>query len=219
LGVFDRRAIEKEVEKQNFVVWLGTDYDEFYEKIKEKVITVPMVFSMPNALSCTNGISKNAKHKEEALQLLTLLFTEEKYANLFVLGKEGEDYQMKDGYAFSLGNAAGSSFRNSLLTGIFDALLPFEGDSMTTNRREVKNKMYQSEYCLDSAAVLGFKIDYTTFDESMKAVDQIIDEYDSVWQADDPKQKLQELADKFKNANGDKVLAELEQQMKAWKER
>ena len=208
---------EEEVAKGNFVVWLGWYCDDLYEEIKDTVITIPLPFVMPNALSCTSGISKNARNKDAALQLLTLVYTEEVYANLLLFGKEGEDYQMVDGYVCDMQGNDIRAFRKSLMLGIYDPALPCKEDDMTTNRSEVKRSLYESKYCLDSA-VLGFKIDYSSFDAAMYEVSGVTEEYFSIWTAEDFDVALQEAIVAFEEAGGDRVIEELDKQVRAWME-
>lgn len=217
LNIYKTDKQEEEVTNGNFVVWLGWRYDDFYEKMKDTVITVPLPVVMPNALSCTNGISKNAKNKEAALELLTLLYTEEEYANLLLYGKEGEDYQVVDGYVCDTEGKDIGVFRKSLMLGIYDPLLPCRGDDMVTNRRAVKETLYESEYCLDSV-ILGFKTDYSNFDTAMYEVDSVTEKYISIWATEDFDAALQEAITAFEEAGGNRVVEELDKQVKMWME-
>lgn len=215
LNIYKSEKQTEVVTSGKFAVWIGWEYDELYDSMKDKVITVPLPFIMPNALSCTSGISQNSFNKDAALQLLTLLYTEETYANLLVFGKEGEDYQLLDGYVQDM---QGNSFRKSkenLMLGIYDPLYPCHGDDMTINRREMKNSRYNSAYCLNSV-VLGFKTDYSSFDESMYQVSRVTEQYLTIWTKEDFESQLAVAQQAFEEADGNRVIEELDRQISGW---
>lgn len=215
LNIYKSEKQTEVVTSGKFAVWIGWEYDELYDSMKDKVITVPLPFIMPNALSCTSGISQNSFNKDAALQLLTLLYTEETYANLLVFGKEGEDYQLLDGYVQDM---QGNSFRKSkenLMLGIYDPLYPCHGDDMTINRREMKNSRYNSAYCLNSV-VLGFKTDYSSFDESMYQVSRVTEQYLTIWTKEDFESQIAVAQQAFEEADGNRVIEELDRQISGW---
>lgn len=49
----------------------------------------------------TTGICEKSKKKENALQLLTLLYTRDDYTRLLLYGKEGKDYTVENGRVVS----------------------------------------------------------------------------------------------------------------------
>lgn len=213
----DEEERTETIENLNYVLWFGQGQGDFYEEIKEQVITIPLPFVLSNALSCTTGISNNAVNREEALQLLTLIYTEEEYMNLLLYGKEGPDYQLIDGYVCSVYGDAFRVSKKNLLLGIYDQALPCRGDDLAQNRREIKTEWYQSEYCLNSV-ILGLKLDYSAFDKEMYGVESVTETNYSVWKADDFESALQEAANAVETSGGNKLIEELNRQVAEWKQ-
>lgn len=210
-------AKEKALKNNKFIAWLGFGFDAVYEEKKEDVICVNLPFVMKSSLSCTNGISKNSAKKEVALELLTLLYTEEEYANLLLFGEEGKQYQIVNGFVEDLEEKERKSHWEGLVLGIYDAALPLSGDDMTTNRREVKNSHYTSESCRDFV-LLGFQPDYSTINNSdIGGAEKVWSNYiHEIWKKADFENAWQNAAKEFETANGELLVEELNKQVKEW---
>ncbi len=212
-GYIRASDITEEVRNGNFVVWITSDYDALYEEMKDSVLVVPLPFTLQNILSSTTSINRHSTQKEAALKLLTLLYTNETYANMFMFGEEGVHYQLTDGYVCNMEGDALASW-GGVVYGIYDVAHPLLGDDMTVTRRETKNAVYESEYCLDSA-VLGFKPDYSGWETQKAEVKNIWNKKISeLWKASDLESELKEATDAFEAAGGNELLEELNRQVK-----
>ena len=210
------REQQKEFVKDgNYVLWLGREQDSFYEEMKESFVQVPLPFVMENSVSSTIGISRNAANKEIALQLLTLLYTEEEYANLLLYGEEGKDYQILDGYVCDMEGGNLRVLRKNLYFGVYDAAFPCREDDLTINRRNVKNEKYSSKQRVDSI-LQGFHVNHSYYDQEMYGVQAVFEKYFYVWQADDFDTALQKAISEYESSGGNKLVEELNRQITEW---
>lgn len=155
-----------------FSVWVGQDYTALREEIQENTIIVQMPYALFSRVSAGTGVSEQAPHKEEALEFLTLLYTNEKYSNLWIWGEENIDYNLENGIARPISEFAAGVYMKELLLGVYDVVLPAEGDSFITDRSAAKRSLYESEARCESV-VTGFQADLSNFDSSMKRLESI----------------------------------------------
>lgn len=206
---------EAAVRNGKFAVWIDYRRNAFYEEVEDTVITVPMKFSMVNALSTCHGINKNSGQKESALQLLTLLYTDAVFGNLLTYGEEGTDYYLQDGFVCKPDGTMRINNTADLAYGIYDLAFPCLNDTLLTNRREFKNVHYASEYYVDSA-VLGFQPDYTVLEGGVPAAVNVLTDYGAIWKEKNFDETWQKAAREFKDAGGEEMVAELNKQVKEW---
>ena len=198
-----------------FVAWIGSGRNEHYESVKDSVITVPLAFSMPSGLSTSRGINKASNHKEEALELLTLLYTEATYGNLLAYGEEGVDYYLEDDYVTLADGTQKYSNRAELAFGISDLLHPVRNDALKTNRREfINERLASSDY--REPAVLGFQADFTGFAGGVPAAVSVLHDYYNIWQEKEFDTAWQQAAKEFKAAGGEEMIIELNKQVTEW---
>ena len=212
----DALDLERQVVRNgDFVVWMGHRKDEFYEEVKDSVYIVPRKRAMVNALSSTSGINKNSPEKEEALQLLTLFYTNETYANLLLFGEEGTDYQLIDGYVCDMEGERDSNSSRSWTFGTLDTAYPCSGDFIVVEKNATQDAFFASEYYLDSA-ILGFQPDSTTFSADMKKARMIFDNYYEIWKEEDLESAWQKAAEEFETSGGKELVEELNRQVTQW---
>lgn len=209
--------LRQAVTNGKFVAWIGYGQNEHYESVKDSVITVPLAFSVPSALSTSRGINKTSSHKEEALELLTLLYTDATYGNLLAYGEEGVDYYLEDGYVTLADGTQKYSNHVELAFGMSDLLHPVRNDAIKTNRREIINERFASENYRESA-ILGFQADFTVFAGGVPKAVSILDDYVNIWQEKDFDTAWQQATKDFKNAGGEELVAELNRQVAEWME-
>lgn len=199
-----------------FVVWMGNGFDTLYEEKQEDVIYVNLPFVMQSALSSTNGINKKSENKDMAWELLTLLYTEETYANLLVFGEEGKDYQLADGFVTVSADKEILNYWERMTFGIYDAILPLKTDSLTVGRRNLKDSYYASSACLASA-VLGFQPDFTVFSEGVPQAVKIMTGSNTFWKEKDFETAWANAKVEFEAYDGNRLVEKLNSQVEAWK--
>ena len=181
--------------------------------LHDKVTIYRMPFYMISRLPGSTGIAKNSKNKEAALQLLTLLHTDEKYANLLVYGEEGIDYKLIDGLVYNMDESPKGGYKSAL--GLYDTLYPTEGEYFMKNRKQQKYDLYNSPQKHDSV-LLGFQINADNFTAEMRQVESISEKYLDIWKEDNFVELYQEAREVVGEA-AKELIEELERQIEEWK--
>ncbi|MFC4778710.1 DUF3502 domain-containing protein [Paenibacillus sp. GCM10023252] len=177
--------------------------------------------NVTNAITDTNGftatmlaVSRNSKNPERALMLINLLNTDKKLYNLISWGIEGKHYTLDDqgrmkinpngGYNPDIKWVFGNTF-NSLLKET-ESVEAAAADQKMNDEAEV---MPLSGFSFDSAPV-------TTELANLKTV---IDEYEVPLRTGsvDPDKYYPIMLEKLNKAGLEKVIAEIQQQVDAWK--
>ncbi len=204
---------EERIEALQFSVWAGRGFSELREEIIEHAYIVQMPYALVSRVSGSTGISSNAPHADEALELLTLIYTNEKYSNLLIWGQENTDYTLENGIGKPLTDLAKGVFVKEFLLGVYDVVLPAEGDSFVTDRAAAKRAVYESDARLNSK-LTGFQIDLSAFDDGMKELDSIASSalqgyiYGNY--------SLEEMKDALLEVGTDKVKEEVQRQINSW---
>ncbi|MBU5478025.1 extracellular solute-binding protein [Eubacterium sp. MSJ-13] len=159
----------------------------------------------------TTGICEKSKKKENALQLLTLLYTRDDYTRLLLYGKEGKDYTIKNGRIVS----------DDISYSLVDVLGLFRGSIPTTeetvyykNIRKQKKQIYSSRNC-QTSKFAGFQLDFKNF-KNVSSYTDAGEEYYDIW-------KESTFPDEYENAKKKvaeeqkKLLKEVNRQYENWK--
>lgn len=152
------------------------------------------------------GISKNSEHKEEALQFLTLLQTDEQIVRLMRYGVEGVHYvKGEDGYEETEISAGGiDKLGNSFM--YFEEYENISSFLWPSDYQEVLETLYQEDYTLVP------HIEYT--EEQVKVlrnVEKLMGSYGTLFQgkSDNVEEDIRELANKLNDVGYNRVVAEI----------
>ncbi|MCD8013830.1 MAG: extracellular solute-binding protein [Lachnospiraceae bacterium] len=203
--------------ERGVAVWVGVDAAEISDEVRDDVILVQMPYAYSNTLGYNVAVSSRSDCQEAALELLTLLYTNEDYANLLIWGEEGTDYEVTDGTAAALTErAAGVSakqFWMGLYDGSWSAGQATENASETTEGTQAKADLYNDTGKIEST-VTDFCVDHSKFDEEMSAFS------DTATQAAYAYLKgnldLEELTERLEKAGEKKVLSQISRQKTKW---
>lgn len=202
--------------EMNFGVWISTT--ETIDHMSGDVISVQIPFAYVGLLNITNGICENSPKKEQALELLTLLYTNPEYANLLILGEEGEDYVLTDdGFVdTAASDGAYCMYWREWVTGVYDLVHPTASDSLGFDRLETKLRLSESDAKQDNV-ILGFWEDMPEYNEQVLSMQDIIfDATFYLWQCDDLDAAIEEADAQYRDAGGDEVAEELGRQIGEW---
>ncbi|MCD7716789.1 MAG: extracellular solute-binding protein [Lachnospiraceae bacterium] len=198
-------------------VWVGVDATEISEEGKDDVILVQMPYAYPNTLGYNVAVNSQSDCQKAALELLTLLYTNEDYANLLIWGEEGTDYEVTDGTATALTERAASisikQFWTGLYEGIWSANQEPEALSETTGSLLTKSDLYNDTGKTDST-VTDFCIDRSEFDEEMSAFSDIATQAAYAYMKGNI--DLEEFTEQLEEAGGEKVRSQISRQMTKW---
>ena len=155
-----------QISSMKFAVWMGYTRDEVFERVKDntKIVQLPYLFF--TRTSGSTGVNKISKKKNEAIQLLSLLYTDSKYANLLIHGKKGKTYQLKNGYAYDMEGNVKSEYAETFITGIYDYIYPWEEEEFPRNRAKEKQSLLGTP-SMQKSTLMGFVPDLTDFDDKI----------------------------------------------------
>lgn len=208
------KKIKKKIERKEFSILLTTQTDTI-EAMKDDVTVVTLDFS-PNfaRVGGTNGICAKSENAEAAMELLTLLHAQDKYAHLLLYGEEGKDYKIEKGKIVS-DDFTGIWTVDAL--GIYRSSYPEgeERNAYTKNIRQQKREVYRSEHCRTSA-VAGFQADGTVFsEEEIENADTAESNLD-IWKKEDFEKQYQNVKKAVAEAEGS-IVKKLAKQLEEWK--
>lgn len=149
----------------NYAILVGYS-ESFIAEHREQLTVVPVKnckYRLDND-GCT-GIASKSKKKEKAFKLLSLIYTNEKYANALAYGEEGKDYEVEGEYISSYSEEDNMELL-SFVYGIYDMLLPKKGSEFAPNVKENRRAYLESDYCQKSI-FLKFHLDVADWNEEI----------------------------------------------------
>ena len=205
-----------EISSMKFAVWMGYTRDEVFERVKDntKIVQLPYLFF--TRTSGSTGVNKISKKKSEALQLLSLLYTDSKYANLLIHGKKGKTYQLKNGYVYDMEGNVKSEYSEIFITGIYDYVYPWEEEDFPRNRAKEKRSLLGTP-AMQKSTLMGFVPDLTGFDDKMIKLYEVTSKYEEIWQKKDFDSALADAVKACNASESKKVERELNSQISKWR--
>ena len=182
------------------------DYDE--------IIMSKTYATTSGIIATMQGISQTSKNPERALMYLEIVNTNKDIYNLLCFGIKDKDYKVDaDGYAESIPNGGYDLGMDWALGNQFNALLRV-GTPKTAWEDTIKINE-KSEV----SPITGFSFDPTPVSTEIAQCQAVSKEYIPILATgvSDPVTKLPEFLDKIKKAGGDKIIAEIQKQINAWK--
>lgn len=205
-----------QISSMKFAVWMGYTRDEVFERVKDntKIVQLPYLFF--TRTSGSTGVNKISKKKNEAIQLLSLLYTDSKYANLLIHGKKGKTYQLKNGYAYDMEGNVKSEYAETFITGIYDYIYPWEEEEFPRNRAKEKQSLLGTP-SMQKSTLMGFVPDLTDFDDKMIKLYEVTSKYEEIWQKKDFDSALADAVKACNASESKKVERELNSQISKWR--
>ncbi|MBM7568019.1 DUF3502 domain-containing protein [Paenibacillus sacheonensis] len=199
-------------------------YDKSFVKPTTDLGT-PMVQSLLDEKAVVTGssirtvvsyISKTSKNPERAMMMLDLLYADKQVFNEFCYGVEGQDWnyvsgQGTDNPTVKTQDQLGWAIWHPFIGSLWDQW------PSNWNSQEVldglKGAIDKAEY----SPFAGFVFDSTPVKKEMAQIDALQAETNSIYMSKDVDGKIKEFQDKANKAGLDKVLAEIDKQVTAWK--
>lgn len=213
--------------------WVYMDDDELTEEISKRIETEQYVIGTKNvsetssdfyvvqpfgficnSLSDGTMIVKNSEYVKESLELLTLLHTQDEWANLFVFGQEGTDYDKSDDFVTPLTEESDDIDLAKTVFGLQDGLYLLEENIGIQNRTEKKQFLASDKR--RHSNVLGFYLDTTGLEEELENFEKVSKKYKDCWREDDFEAAYAK-AKKATDKAGEKIIVSVQKQMDQWK--
>lgn len=210
----DDKAVKRFVTK--------ADGQPFADTLWSKDLGYPVVSTPIMDTYITNGsttgamqaISVTSKHPDKAMQFLNLLNTDTKLRNLVNYGLEGTHYEkIADNQIKILPGQKNYSVPYFALGNLF-ITYTLEGDP--ANKWDEFKKFNEAS---KKSPILGFKFDSTPVNTEIAAMKNVIDEFSASLYSGtvEPTEYLDKMNSKLKASGLEKVLAEMQKQIDAWK--
>ena len=153
--------------------------------------TTPFLSSRINA---SIGISKDTGNTDSVVDFLGILYSEEKYANILIYGKQDEDYKLVDGFPVNMdGSEVYDNYIAKICLNLFINVHPVKDDIFSKNRKETYFSFYDDiklspfiGFNADNASAGDISNDLELFMEklSKKSLDEAVSEYSTKFKSD-----------------------------------
>ena len=118
------------------------------------------------------GISSNTVKLDAVVDFLRIFYTEEKYGNILLYGKQDVDYMIKDGFAVKIdGTEMPYDFMTKVSLNLFVNLHPVKGESFTVNRKDEYVAFYKK---VKLSPFIGFEADTTRYGDVSMNLDDFL---------------------------------------------
>jgi putative aldouronate transport system substrate-binding protein len=195
----------------------GYESEEAIKRGGREVKTAAFVDGMltTNGITATmQGISRSSKNPEKALQFLNLLNTDKYLYNLLIWGIEGKHYRK-----------AGTNFVEPIPNSGFGIACDWMyGNQFLAYFKPGQNETdWEETIKINKAAkispAIGFAFNPASVQTEIATVSAVVTEYirPLLCGAVDPEKTLPEFLGKLKDAGSEKLVAELQRQLDAWK--
>ncbi|WP_066891546.1 ABC transporter substrate-binding protein [Clostridium nigeriense] len=199
------------------------DGQPYADTLWSKSLNYPVVSSPIDDTVITNGsttgsliaVSSNSKNKDKAFEFLSLLNTDEYLRNLINYGVEGVHYEKVDSEHIKILNPDQKNYDVpyfSLGNLFITYKLENEPDTKWDDFQDFNNKAKVSP-------ALGFKFDSSSVSTEIAAINNVLEEFKATIYSGsvDIDEYLGKLNSKLKEQGIDKVIAEMQKQVDAWK--
>lgn len=180
-------------------------------------VAKPMGMSTISTGSVTSNmtcVSRTSKNPERAVMLLDLMNTNKELYNIIVFGLEGQHYEMAGDNRIEVTNADGYSGMAWMMGNQFNAyVLPAQSDDVWEITKELNDEAL-------SSPDLGFYFDDSNVKTEVANVTAVYAEYKEILQygiVPNIEDMLNERNEKLEQAGIEKVVAEMQAQVDAWK--
>ncbi|MGO4497653.1 ABC transporter substrate-binding protein [Paenibacillus sp. 2RAB27] len=179
---------------------------------------VKPLLTTDKAAATMTAISANSPNKERAMMFLNLLNTDKEIYNTLVWGVEGKHYKKVSENRIETIKEGGYQMFAPYEFGNMSLSYLTEGDPKGNDQKFTQMWVALNKNATPSN-VLGFVFDFTPVKAEKANVDAVIDElYFAIASGSvDPEKYLPQFLDKMKKAGSDKIIAEKQNQLDAWK--
>lgn len=184
----------------------------YLEKAKKDSYVVELPYYFAGGNGNNTGIVEKSEKKDGALEIISILYTDSEIANLLLFGKQGKDYEVKNGCAYdSDGGEYIEAFGCRSVFGIDDIAYTSNTGEFTPDVREEKKKYFASPHCKTSIFI-GFQPDSNKWNY---VLDQSDIDFVNVWREDDFEKEYKKLKSKFIKET-EMIKDQMEKQFQEW---
>lgn len=169
-----------------------------------------------SATSFMMSLARNSKNPEKAMEFMNLLYTDADIMNLLTLGIEGKHYTLdNEGFAVQPEEESNYVFNQWLI-----------GNNFLTHVWKGNDKDYWQQLSeFNESAIIspafGFTFDVNPVKTEIASTTNVLEQYRAGLETGtlDPDKSLPEFIEKLKAAGADKIIAEKQKQLDAWRKK
>ena len=161
--------VTKNLNAGRFAVAISSWYDDFADVFSKNNIVLKEIQSdMVANLRASVVISQNTKDVDAVVDFLSLLYANDKYANILLYGKKGTDYQLVNGLVYDMDGANWTDqFFNKVSLNLYHNTYPVYADGFTGDPKEELFDYYET---VSMSPFMGFEPDTTGIGEIQEIV-------------------------------------------------
>ena len=185
-----------------------------------KSLSHPTIMTTGSVISTLNGVCAQSKHADKAVEYLNLINSDTELYNLLSFGIEGKHWVWVDQAKNLIGPANGSDWSTVGYHPNTEWMWGNNFNAYYTDASDADNQLWQQVKALNDSALksvaLGFSYDRANTQTEIANVNSAVDEYCgpvSVGSSDD----LQTCIDKVKEAGIDTIIADMQEQLDAFR--
>jgi hypothetical protein len=198
---------------KDYSVLISSDWTYLRDEISDDYNFIQLPYTVQSRISGSVGVNAGSSKTYEALNILSKLYSDEKYANALIYGEENYTYKIEDGLVYDMGGEPYYLLYKAMFLGVYDNLLPSYYDDFIYDRKETKNSLIGTAAERESPT-RGFFVDDSEISDEVSLYLEKEQNIENVWKLSDFDIKLEETVDEIRNSNLLTVVETVEEQLK-----
>ncbi len=212
-----------DAEENNETLCVLSNYMPLYYDESFTDFIISNAYQLNDSLNCGIGILSSSQHKNEAFELLSLLYSNKEYANLMICGVEDINYTLNNDNVAVLNNDKPSFYADYDYFSV--PANPFITMPVVTNEgRDYLNKnelFYQMYNHIELSCAVGIDFDYSRISEKLEKIKNIYDKYKGLFfgEFSNVTTTLEQANNELKSVGLDEVLNDINRQLEKYYEK
>jgi len=208
------------VSTDNYVVCVGSGNYDNSEYYRENTLVYQCKKPIVSKVSGSIGVVNDSAHKEDALELLKLAYTDQKLANLMNYGipeLPEDSYTVKDGIITKCSEKAEyRAFDNGIEFGNYLTASPLSREK-TKSRKESLEKYYK-KYGFESS-LLGFNVAIGDYGSTVKTLTELEMNNQDIRKSSNFEKDYQKILNQINTDDNQKFVTYINTQIKEWNDK
>jgi hypothetical protein len=197
---------------EEYSVLISSDWTSLKDEISDDYCFLQLPYTVQSRTSGSTGINAASNKKDQALDLLSKLYSDEQYANALIYGEENSTYEIQDGLVYNKNGEPYYQLYKSMYLGIYDNLLCSDYDEFLHDRKATKNALIGTEAERNSPT-RGFFVDDSEISDLFRDYLAQEEKLETVWKNRDFDTRLAEITEEFRNSDQIIVVETIEEQL------
>jgi hypothetical protein len=209
VSLTDRKDV---IRGEEYSVLISSDWTSLKDEISDDYCFLQLPYTVQSRTSGSTGINAASNKKDQALDLLSKLYSDEQYANALIYGEENSTYEIQDGLVYNKNGEPYYQLYKSMYLGIYDNLLCSDYDEFLHDRKATKNALIGTKAERNSPT-RGFFVDDSEISDLFRDYLAQEEKLETVWKNRDFDTRLAEITEEFRNSDQIIVVETIEEQL------